>query len=69
MRGYRARRMGGGGSLLWRVPGRPLKLFGFGSRRGGWPQVKGERFLRLAAFRWLWLRMLGQWKGRWSVLF
>lgn len=50
MRGNRAWRRGGRGSLFWRVPWRPLKLFGFGSRRAGWPQVKGECFLRLAAF-------------------
>lgn len=55
--------------MLWGVPRRPLKLFGFGSGRGGWPQVKGERLLRLTAFRSLWLRVLGQWWRGWSVLF
>lgn len=69
MRGYRAGRRGGRGSLLWRVLRRPLKLFGFGSRRGRRPQVEGEGLLRLAAFQRLRLRMPGQGRGSWSVLF
>lgn len=47
MRGDRTRRVGGGNSLLWRVPRRPAELLG--SRRGGRPQVEGERLLGLVA--------------------
>lgn len=50
MRGGRTWRVGRGSSLFRRVPRRPIKLLGCGSRRGGWPQVEGERFLGLVAF-------------------
>lgn len=49
------------------VPRRPLRRFG--SRRGGWAQVKGQRLLGLAAFQRVWLRLLGQRKRRRAVLF
>lgn len=47
--------------MFWRVLRRSLKLFHFGSRGGGGPQVKGECLLGLAAF--------GQREGGRSVFF
>lgn len=69
MRGGRTGRMGGGSSLLWRVPRRPAGLLGYGPRGGGGPQVEGQRFLGLVAFQLLWLWKLGQRKRGHPVRF